>query len=168
MSPHITTNSSWIWGINITWIQIQSNTLKRQEIIGEMKQALFILLAFNVVSTFGKENNAVPYKEFHLEEGYQKTKRCQCISSVVSFDIFQFRPPQLSFRFNIKDVLEVDTEKHRISFTLLMYMTWEEPQVKCRKAVKFWHCLFLKDQCAGIIQRGQQKRKKSYSCGLFL
>ena len=44
-----------------------------------MKQALFILLAFNVVSTFGKENNAVSYEEFHLEEGYQKTKRCQCV-----------------------------------------------------------------------------------------
>ena len=32
--------------------------------------------------------------------------------------------------------MEVDTEKHRISFCLLLYMSWHEPQVLCRKEVK--------------------------------
>ena len=41
-----------------------------------MKQTFFILLVFNVVSTFGKENNKVPFEEFYLDEGYEMTKRC--------------------------------------------------------------------------------------------
>ena len=103
------------------------------------QQTFFILLVFNVVSTFGKEINNVSYEEFYLEEDYQKTKRCKITITIIEEYLsikFLFRPEQLSFRFNLKDVLEVDTEKHQISFTILMYMIWKEPQVRCRKAVK--------------------------------
>ena len=98
-----------------------------------MKQALLILLAFNVVSIFGKE---VSYEEFYVEEGYLKTKRCRIMYYWDSFKIFYFRPEQVSFRFTIKDVMEVDTDKHQISFSILTYMIWHEPQVFCRTQVK--------------------------------
>ena len=45
------------------------------------------------------------------------------------------RPQQLSFKFTIKDIVEVDTDKHKISFSILTYINWHEPQVSCRREV---------------------------------
>ena len=39
-----------------------------------MKLAHIILFALGLVLTSGNENG--PFEEFHLEEGYLKTKRC--------------------------------------------------------------------------------------------
>jgi len=84
-----------------------------------MAKIFFFLCAITMVSSFGKEQSSVFFEEFNLEDGYLKTKR----------------PQQLSFKFTIKDIVEVDTDKHKISFSILTYINWHEPQVSCRREV---------------------------------
>ena len=57
------------------------------------------------------------------------------IQTWIYFIYLHIRPQQLSFKFTIKDIVEVDTDKHKISFSILTYINWHEPQVSCRREV---------------------------------
>ena len=57
------------------------------------------------------------------------------IQTWIYFIYLHIRPQQLSFKFTIKDIVEVDTDKHKISFSILTYINWQEPQASCRREV---------------------------------
>ena len=64
------------------------------------------------------------------------------IQTWIYFIYLHIRPQQLTFKFTIKDIVEVDTDKHKISFSILTYINWQEPQVSCRREVH-WQYLIL-------------------------
>ena len=47
------------------------------------------------------------------------------------------RPLKLGVAFQVRDIKEVDSEKHRLTMEALLSMTWLDPRAKCKNQVYF-------------------------------